>query len=136
LVPAEIPLINPQEFTMKRSSSILAVALLAFTAAVPTLAHAADFMTSGHDMRATKMVGVPVYNDHNEQIGQIDEVLLPANGGEVSLVLSVGSFTGGSKMVKVPLSHITTGGAHAMMTGDGSKTAMMAMPSYNYVGGL
>jgi sporulation protein YlmC with PRC-barrel domain len=135
-MPAEIPQINPQELTMKRSRSILAVALLAFTAAVPAMAQTYDFMTGTHDMRASKMVGTPIYNDHNEKIGQVDDVLLPSNGGEVSLVLSVGSFTGGSKMVKIPLSHVTMTGQHPMMTGDGSKTAMMAMPSYSYVGGL
>lgn len=124
---------------MKRSSGILAMTLLAFSFAAPAFAEGTMSdkmgMSESHDMRASKLIGVPVYNDHNEKIGQIDEVILPATGGEVSVVLSVGSFTGGTKMVKIPFSHVTMNGGHEMMTGDGGKKAIMAMPNYEYMGG-
>ena len=77
---------------------------------------------------------MPVYNEHGEKIGVIDDITLPTAGGEVSAVLSVGGYLGGApKLVKVPLSHVQMTTEKPMMPAD--KTALMAMPNYNYAGG-
>jgi sporulation protein YlmC with PRC-barrel domain len=90
------------------------------------------FMTADHNMRSSKMIGMPVYNEHNEKIGTIEEILLPAAGGEVTAVISVGGYLGvGEKMVKVPLSHVHfAANKPAMMAAD--KQTLMAMSSYSY----
>jgi hypothetical protein len=125
---------------MKRYSMILAVAMVAVSMVAPAMAQEAgfpDFYTYDHYMRSSKMIGMPVYNDHGEKIGVINDIMLPAGGGEVAATLSVGEFTGtGAKMVKIPLSHLLFSGKKPMMTGDGSKSAVMAMPAYSYNGGL
>ena len=126
---------------MRRYSMILAVVMVAFTAAAPALAQneapsSAAYMTADHNMRSSKLIGLPVYNDHGEKIGVIDDIMLPAMGGEVTAVVSVGGFLGiGAKLVKIPLSHVQFTGNKPMMMGDGSKTALMAMPYYTYSGG-
>src|SRR5271165_3430470 len=118
---------------MKSIRSILVVSLLAISAAVPASAQM-FYMTADHNMRSSKLIGMPVYNDHNEKIGVIDDILLPATGGEVTAVLSVGGFLGiGEKMVKVPLSHVHLQTDKPMMPG-GDKAALMAMPIFTYNG--
>ncbi len=123
---------------MKNYRSILAVSLLMLSVAAPVMAQnltIPSFMTADHAMRASKMIGMPVYNDHNEKIGTIDEITLPTGGGEVSAILSVGGYVGGEKLVKVPLSHVHFVADKPMMA-NGEKAALMAMPKYSYYGGL
>jgi uncharacterized protein YrrD len=84
-------------------------------------------------MRTSKLIGTTVYNDHNEKIGTIDDIMIPAGGGEATAVLSVGGFLGvGKKLVKVPLSHLQLTSAKPMMPADGGKAALTAMPKYSY----
>ena len=124
---------------MKNLRSTLAVSLLAFALAAPVMAQSltppsSTYMTGDHNMRSSKMIGMAVYNERNEKIGVLDDILLPAAGGEVTAVLSVGGFLGiGEKMVKVPLSHVHFMAEKAMMEGD--KAALSAMPRYSYFGG-
>lgn len=127
---------------MRNHTMILAVVMVAFCAAAPAMAQSespsyGQYMTADHNMRTSKLIGLTVYNDHGEKIGVIDDVMLPAKGGEPTVVLSVGGFLGiGTKLVKIPLSHVQlTGSSKPMMTGDGSRTALMAMPIYSYSGG-
>ena len=117
---------------MTKFRSILAASVLALGFAGS--AHAQMFyMTTSHEMRASKLIGTPIYNDHNEKIGMIDDVVVPEKGGEAMAVLSVGGFVGGNKMVRVPLSHVQGKGDKVMMPGaDGEKTALMKMPPYSY----
>jgi hypothetical protein len=122
------------ESIMKNRGSIAAVALLAICMAAPVMAQTPTYMTGDHNVRASKIIGMPVYNDHNEKIGVIDDILLPSSGGDVTAVLSVGGYLGGgAKMVKAPLSHVHFGTDKPMMPAD--KTALMAMPGYTYSGG-
>jgi sporulation protein YlmC with PRC-barrel domain len=126
------------ESSMKKYSMILAVVMVAFAAGAPAMAQNEaqtypSYMTPDHNMRSSKLIGLPVYNDHGEKIGLIDDIMLPAMGGEVTAVVSVGGFLGaGAKLVKVPLSHVQFTGNKPMMVGDGSKTALMAMSYYTY----
>jgi sporulation protein YlmC with PRC-barrel domain len=53
--------------------------------------------------RASKVIGLNVYNDKNETVGSINELLMDKNGGIKAAVLSVGGFLGmGSHYVAVP----------------------------------
>jgi len=59
--------------------------------------------------RATKIKGMDVRNDHDENLGDVDEVVIDVTKGHVKyLALSFGSwFTGGNKLFAVPLSSFT-----------------------------
>jgi sporulation protein YlmC with PRC-barrel domain len=126
------------ESSMKKYTMILAVVMVAFAAGAPAMAQNEAsaypaYMTPDHNMRSSKLLGLPVYNDHGEKIGLIDDIMLPAMGGEVTAVVSVGGFLGGGpKLVKIPLSHVQLTSNKPMMVGDGSKKALMAMSYYTY----
>jgi sporulation protein YlmC with PRC-barrel domain len=58
---------------------------------------------AGAQWRASKLIGVDVYNDQNEKLGDIGEVMLDASGKIVGLVIEVGGFLGmGERNVMVP----------------------------------
>jgi len=59
--------------------------------------------------RASKIKGMDVRNDHDENLGSVDEVVIDVTKGHVKYVaLSFGSwFTGGNKLFAVPLSSFT-----------------------------
>jgi sporulation protein YlmC with PRC-barrel domain len=126
---------------MRSYTMVLAVVMVVFSAAAPVMAQSespsyAAYMTADHNMRSSKLIGLPVYNEHGDKIGTIDDIMLPAKGGEATAVVSVGGFLGvGAKLIKIPLSHVQLTGGKPMMMGDGSKAALMAMPSYSYSGG-
>jgi sporulation protein YlmC with PRC-barrel domain len=46
------------------------------------------------DWRASKLVGLAVYNDSNEKIGDISDVILDKSGKVENVVLGVGGFLG------------------------------------------
>jgi sporulation protein YlmC with PRC-barrel domain len=55
------------------------------------------------DWRASKVVGLSVYNDNNESIGSINDLLTDRNGNIKAVVIGVGGFLGmGSQLVAVP----------------------------------
>src|SRR3954451_8474348 len=55
------------------------------------------------DWRASKVVGLNVYNDNNENVGSINDLLTDKSGNIKAVVISVGGFLGvGSHLVAVP----------------------------------
>src|SRR3954452_22530833 len=53
--------------------------------------------------RASRLVGLNVYNDHNEKIGDVDDIVLGQGGKIEGVVLAVGGFLGlGERYVRVP----------------------------------
>jgi len=53
--------------------------------------------------RASKVVGLNVYNDKNENIGSINDLLMDKGGAIKAAVISVGGFLGvGSRLVALP----------------------------------
>src|SRR5580704_10941221 len=59
------------------------------------------------DWRASKLVGLSVYNDNNESIGSINDLLTDRNGNIKAAVLGVGGFLGvGEHLVAVPFDKI------------------------------
>jgi ribosomal 30S subunit maturation factor RimM len=61
--------------------------LLATTMLIP--AFAADDM-----WRSSKLIGLNVYNDQNEKLGDISEILLDKSGKVEGVVIGVGGFLG------------------------------------------
>jgi sporulation protein YlmC with PRC-barrel domain len=59
------------------------------------------------DWRASKVVGLSVYNDNNESIGSINDLLTDKSGNIKAVVIGVGGFLGmGSQLVAVPFDKI------------------------------
>lgn len=59
------------------------------------------------DWRASKLVGLSVYNDGNESIGSINDLLTDKSGNIKAAVIGVGGFLGmGSRLVAVPFDKI------------------------------
>jgi sporulation protein YlmC with PRC-barrel domain len=59
------------------------------------------------DWRASKVVGLKVYNDSNESLGSISDLLMDKGGSIKAVVLGVGGFLGmGEHLVAVPLDKV------------------------------
>ena len=57
--------------------------------------------------RASKMVGLGVYNEKNESVGSINDFLTDKNGKIVAVVIGVGGFLGvGEHLVAVPFEKV------------------------------
>ncbi len=71
-------------------------------APAPTAASGSSTSFTG-DWRASKVVGLNVYNDQNQSIGSINDLLMDKSGGVKAAVISVGGFLGvGAHLVAVP----------------------------------
>lgn len=59
------------------------------------------------DWRTSKIVGLKVYNDKNEDIGSINDLLTDKSGNIKAAIIGVGGFLGmGSRLVAIPLDKI------------------------------
>lgn len=82
------------------AAALLTTALFTCTASAQTASNktaAADSAVSMHkegQWRASKLVGVNVYNDANEKIGDINDVILDKAGKAENVILGVGGFLG------------------------------------------
>jgi sporulation protein YlmC with PRC-barrel domain len=87
------------------AAALLTTALLTCTASAQTASNktaaadgaAAERITSSQkegEWRASKLVGVNVYNDANEKIGDINDVILNKAGKVENVILGVGGFLG------------------------------------------
>jgi len=97
------------------------------TSKAPAPATASDMSSSFQGTwRASKLVGLSVYNDSNESLGSINDLLTDKSGDIKAVVIGVGGFLGvGEHLVAVPLDKVKfvtepvvyTGAANAPATG-------------------
>jgi sporulation protein YlmC with PRC-barrel domain len=94
---------------------------------------ASKYFTADHQVRASKVVGSSVYNDQNQSIGSIDDVLMSDNDHKAgTAVISVGGFLGmGSKLVSVPFDQLKIENDKIVMPG-ATKASLESMPDYHY----
>src|ERR1700742_956114 len=81
------------------AAALLTTALFTCTASAQTTSNktvAADSAASHREgeWRASKLVGVDVYNEANEKIGDINDVILDKAGKVENVILGVGGFLG------------------------------------------
>src|SRR4029453_9769431 len=70
----------------------------------PAAASSTEFQGS---WRASKMVGLSVYNDKNESIGSINDLLTEKDGKIKAVVIGVGGFLGvGEHLVAIPFEKV------------------------------
>lgn len=93
-------------------SALLATAAFAQSPAPTTTAPAAAPVTASDstyngNWRASKVVGLSVYNDGNESLGSINDLLTDKSGNIKAVVIGVGGFLGvGEQLVAVPFDKI------------------------------
>jgi len=86
-------------------------------------AAAATDTSSFHGWRASKVVGLNVYNDNNESIGSINELLMDKSGSIKAVVIGVGGFLGvGEHLVAIPLDKVKFVNEPVAYTGMSSNT--------------
>jgi len=78
------------------------------TSKAPAPATASDMSSSYKGTwRASKMVGLNVYNDSNESLGSINDMLTDKSGNIKAVVIGVGGFLGvGEHLVAVPMDKV------------------------------
>jgi len=93
--------------------------------------------TDNGDLRASKIVGSSVYNDNDDKIGSIDDVII-SRDKTLHAVVDVGGVLGvGGKMVEVPFDKLQFGNVkgrsdnRVVMPG-ATKDSLNAMPAYHY----
>jgi sporulation protein YlmC with PRC-barrel domain len=91
------------------------------------------YYTYDHQLRASKLVGASVYDDQNQSIGSINDVLLSdADRKAGTVVISVGGFLGiDSKLVSVPFNEIKIQDNKVVMPG-ATKASLKGMPDFEY----
>ena len=90
------------------------------------------YMTSDDQVRVGKLIGSTVYNDKDQSIGSIDDVLMSHDNKANTAVISVGGFLGmGSKLVSVPFDQLKIEKDKIMMPG-ATQDALKNMQEYKY----
>jgi hypothetical protein len=113
---------------MKTPTLVVAAALLATPAFAQTTtapqpnAPAATTQTmtkpATGQWRASKLIGVDVYNQQNEKLGEISELIMTSNGQIAGAIIGVGGFLGmGERDVMVPLNQLRFSNEGSSTTG-------------------
>lgn len=91
------------------------------------------YFTADHQLRVSKIVSASVYNDQNQSVGSVDDVLMSDNDHKAdTVVISVGGFLGmGSKLVSVPFDQLKIENDKIVMPG-ATKASLEGMPEYHY----
>lgn len=103
------------------------------TTETSSMASSSKYFTADHQVRVSKVVGASVYNDQNQSVGSIDDVLMSDNDHKAATaVISVGGFLGmGSKLVSVPFDELKIENDRVVMPG-ATKASLEGMPEYHY----
>lgn len=92
-------------------------------------------VTADHQLRSSKMIGASIYDEKNNVIGSVDDILLSSNEHGPNVVLSVGGVLGiGSKLVEVPYAHLKINNEGRIVLPGVTKESLKAMSSYRYSG--
>jgi sporulation protein YlmC with PRC-barrel domain len=90
----------------------------------PAPAAASDTSSYQGNWRASKLVGLSVYNDSNESLGSINDLLTDKSGNIKAVVIGVGGFLGvGEHLVAVPLDKIKFVNEPVVYAGAGAPAA-------------
>ena len=124
-----------------RSAFIFSIASGALFLSAPTFAQGAkqtvvltvvDPMSLVTGYRSSKVVGSAVFNETNEEIGKIDDLIVTPKDSVPYAVLSVGGFLGmGKHYVVVPASELQVDNKRMLLRG-ATKDSLKALPSYAY----
>ncbi len=99
----------------------------------PAVASTPKYFTADHKVRVGKVVGASVYNEQDQSVGSIDDVLMGDSDHKADVVvISVGGFLGmGAKLVSVPFDQLKIQNDKIVMPG-ATKESVNGMPEYHY----
>ena len=96
-------------------------------------------LTDRGDVRASKLIGTSVYNDHNEKVGSVDDLVLGKDNKADDVIVSVGGFLGmGTKLVSVPYTQLQLGDTknassdNKVVMPGATKESLKAQPEFHY----
>ena len=103
------------------------------TTETSSMASSSKYFTADHQVRVSKVVGASVYNDQNQSVGSVDDLLMgDSDHKAATAVISVGGFLGmGSKLVSVPFDQLKIENDRIVMPG-ATKASLEGMPEYHY----
>ena len=92
-----------------------------------------ELQTIARGWSATKQIlGKPVYNDKNEKVGDVDDLIIAPDSASSYAIIGVGGFLGlGERQVAVPANHLKHTEGRIVLPG-ATKDALQAMPSFQY----
>ena len=86
-------------------------------------------------LRVSKLLGAAVYNDANEKIGSVDDLILAQDDKAVAAIIQVGGFLGaGGKLVAVPYHQLQLDKDNKVVMAGANKDSLNAMPGFTYGG--
>jgi sporulation protein YlmC with PRC-barrel domain len=95
-------------------------------------------LTDNGNVRASKVIGSSVYNDKDQKIGSVDDIIIGRDNKPTQVVLSVGGFLGlDAKLVAVPYDKLQFGDTNknsdnrVIMRG-ATKDSLNGMQTYRY----
>jgi len=92
--------------TMLAGAVLIGIGLLAspvFSQGAPQVITKVDITSIQTAYRSSKVIGSNVYNEQNENVGKVDDLLISSDGKTPFAVLSVGGFLGiGDRLIVVP----------------------------------
>jgi sporulation protein YlmC with PRC-barrel domain len=96
-------------------------------------------LTDEGNVRASKLVGSAVYNDHDEKIGSVDDIILGKGNNADEVIVSVGGILGaGAKLVSVPYAQLRLGDTKTASSDNkvvlpgATKESLKALPEFHY----
>jgi sporulation protein YlmC with PRC-barrel domain len=133
-----------QRRTAMRNTIIAALmGVIMAVAAVDVAAQVAGSTTTGVTVEELKTIalgwsakkqilGKSVYNDKNEKVGDVDDLIVAPDSSVSYAIIGVGGFLGlGERQVAIPVNHFKSGEGRIVLPG-ATKDALQAMPSFQY----
>ncbi|MDB4977066.1 MAG: PRC-barrel domain protein [Myxococcaceae bacterium] len=82
--------------------------------------------------RASKLIGAQVYNDHDEKIGKVGDLIIKPDGTISMAIINVGGFLGvGTHHVAIPVGQFTSVKPKLILPG-ATKDALKQLPPFEY----
>jgi sporulation protein YlmC with PRC-barrel domain len=83
--------------------------------------------------RASKLIGAAVYNDQNQRIGKIEDMIVAPDGKLSVAIIDVGGFLGiGTHRVAIPVDQFSDIKAKRLVLPNATKDALKALPEFRY----
>ena len=119
---------------MSLMMAVAAVNVAAQVAGSTTLGvSATEITTLAHGWSAKKQIlGKPVYNDHNERVGDVEDIIIAPDKSLSYAIIGVGGFLGlGEHNVAIPFNQFKSGDGKYVLPG-ATKDKLKALPPFTY----
>jgi len=119
---------------MSLMMAVAAVNVAAQVAGSTTLGvSATEITTLAHGWSAKKQIlGKPVYNDHNERVGDVEDIIIAPDKSLSYAIIGVGGFLGlGEHNVAIPFNQFKSGDGKYVLPG-ATKDTLKAIPTFTY----